>query len=328
MPAALRRLLIAASAPALALALAGAAAADNGGFTPPDSVSPNGHAINEAYYIVLGVTAAVFLLVETLLVVFMIRFRSRGRDRTVEGPQIIGHHRLELIWTVIPVVLLTVIVTFVFFKLPVLKNEPASANRLRVRVEGRQFYWRFVYPNGAVSLDRMVVPTGRTISLAIVSPDVAHSYWVPDFGPKTDAIPGHPNTQWFRVDKPGVYEGKCAEFCGIQHAMMLFHVDVRAPDAYSAWVGSQQQLLQSPSAKLGKEEFTEVCAKCHYLKSSGPKLIGPNLKGNPTLTDPKALGQLVRNGQGQMPPVGKGWSDVEVNSLVQYFKSPEAQGGG
>jgi cytochrome c oxidase subunit 2 len=326
MPAALRRLLIAASAPAMALVLAGTAAADNAGFTPPDSVSPNGHAINQAYYIVMGVTVAVFLLVETLLVVFMIRFRSRGRDRTVEGPQIHGHHRLELIWTVIPVVLLAVIVTFVFVKLPVIKNEPASANALKVRVEGRQFYWRFVYPSGAVSLDRMVVPTGRTVSLDIVSPDVNHSFWVPQFGPKTDAIPGHPNTQWFKVDKVGVYEGHCAEFCGIQHAMMLFNVDVREPNAYRSWAVSQRRLLSKPSVELGKQEFESVCAKCHHLATSGDQLIGPNIGGNPTLTDPAALGLLVRNGRGKMPPVGKGWSTVEVQSLVRYFGTQSSQG--
>jgi cytochrome c oxidase subunit II len=330
MPAAVRRLFTAASALAFALVLAGGAAAANGGFTPPDAVSPNGKAINAAYYLVMGITVFVFLLVEIALVVFVVRFRSRGRDRTVEGPQITGHTRLELIWTIIPVLLLAVIVAFVFVKLPSIKSVPAAsaADRLNVQVEARQFYWRFVYPNHAVSIDRLVAPAGRVVTLDIRSPDVAHSFWVPSFGPKTDAIPGRLNHQWFRVERTGRYEGECAELCGIQHAMMLFTVDIVPPAEYRAWVAAQQRKLRSPNAQLGKEEFTGVCAKCHNLTTSGETFIGPNIGGNATLSDPKALGQIVRNGQNEMPAVGKGWSEVEVRSLVAYFKQRGAPSGG
>jgi cytochrome c oxidase subunit 2 len=330
MPAAVRRLLTAASALVFALVLAGAASAGNGGFAPPAPQSPNGRDINTIYYVIFAITAVVFVIVEAALVVFIVRFRSRGRSRSVEGPQITGHTRLELIWTVIPVLTLAAIAAFVFVKLPAIKDVPAAnaADRLNIKVEARQFYWQYTYPNGAVAIDRMVVPAGRVVTLDIVSPDVAHSWWVPAFGGKTDAIPGHPNHTWFKVDRVGTYEGQCAELCGLQHAMMLIAVDVRPPDQYASWVADQGRKLQAPNAQLGEEEFTGVCAKCHYLKTSGPTLVGPNIGGSPTLTDPNGLGKLVRNGQNRMPAVGKGWSDVQVKSLVQYFKGRGASSGG
>ncbi len=189
----MRRLLTAASALALALTVAGTAAAANGGFAPVTPRSPNAVDIDRAYYLILGVAIAVFLIVEVALVVFIIRFRSRGRPRTVEGPQITGNSRLELIWTVIPVLLLVAIASFVFVELPAIKDVPsarAAGPHLNIVVDGRQFYWRFTYPNGAVSIDRMVVPADRVVTLDVVSSDVIHSWWIPAFGGKIDAIPG------------------------------------------------------------------------------------------------------------------------------------------
>jgi cytochrome c oxidase subunit 2 len=326
MPPAVRRLPIVVSALAV-LALV-AAAASNGGFTPVTPHSPNAHSINQTYYLIMGFTAAIFILVETALVVFVIRFRSRGRSREVEGPQIIGHHRLEIIWTVIPVLILAVIAAFVFYKLPSIKNVPASSRQLDVEVQGHQYYWRFVYPGGVVSYDRMVVPANRVVSLKIVSADVAHSWWIPALGGKTDAIPGRTNHSWFNADEVGIFSGQCAELCGLQHALMKAHVQAVTQADFDAWAKQRRALMAAPNAQLGAEEVGAVCAKCHNFTTTGPKLIGPNLGGNPLLVDRKSLTQLVTEGRGQMPAVSKDWSDVEINSIVSYFKQQERQGGG
>jgi cytochrome c oxidase subunit 2 len=132
---------------------------------------------------------------------------------------------------------------------------------------------------------------------------------------------------WFRADRVATFDGQCAELCGLQHAMMLLSVKSVPPDEYQTWVDAQARKAQTANVAFGQELFTGVCAKCHYLKTSGPILVGPNIGGNPTLTDPNALGKLVRNGQDRMPPVGKGWPDSQVDSLVAYFKQ-EAKSGG
>jgi cytochrome c oxidase subunit II len=325
-----RRPLIAASAFSLALAFAGDAAAAGGGFWPVTPASPNAHSIDSIYFLILGITAVVFVLVETALVVFIIRFRGRGRPRAEEGPQITGNTRLEIIWTAIPVLILIGIAVAVFVELPSIKDVPAATAadpHLNIKVDGRQFYWRFTYPTGAVAIDTMVVPVGRVVTLDVSSTDVIHSWWIPAFGGKIDAIPGRLNHTWFKVDSVGRYTGQCAELCGLDHALMRQAVDVVPQAAYQRWILAQTHKLAVHSAALGEEEFTGVCGKCHFLKTTGGKLVGPNLGGNPTILDPNALASVIRNGAGAMPAVGRGWSDVEVQSLVDYFKQETSNGG-
>jgi cytochrome c oxidase subunit II len=298
----------------LALAAAGAAAAANGGFTPQSAHSPNAHRINDAYYLILGFTSAIFVLVETALVVFVWRYRSRGRPRTVEGVQVHGHTRLELIWTVAPVVILAVIAGFVFYKLPGISDTPAAAagDRIDVTVEGHQFYWQFNYPNGARSINDLHVPAGKVVYLRIISPDVDHSWWIPQLGGKTDAIPGHPNHTWFTASRPGTYIGQCAEFCGLFHEAMRARVIATSEQEYTTYVSS------TAKSDLGRSEFDGVCATCHGMKGSGG--YGPALASNPLLTQPTGLSAIVRNGRGLMPPVGATWTPTQMRALADYVK--------
>ena len=118
-------------------------------------------------------TAVVFVIVEGALIVFIVRFRNNGRARTEEGPQIRGHTRLELIWTAIPALILAAIIAVVFYKLPGIQDVPAAGAagpKMTVQVEGRQFYWRYTYPNGAVSINQLVVPAQRPIYLVVTAP--------------------------------------------------------------------------------------------------------------------------------------------------------------
>jgi cytochrome c oxidase subunit 2 len=296
-----------------ALATAGVAAAANGGFTPEVAHSPNAHRITSAYYLILGFTAAIFVLVETLLVVFVWKYRSRGRDRTVEGDQVHGHTRLELIWTVIPVAILAVIAAFVFYELPGISDAPAATNALRVTVEARQFYWQFDYPNGARSINDLTVPAGRVVDLTVVSPDVIHSWWIPALGGKIQAIPGVTNHTWFKADRQGTYTGQCAELCGLYHEAMRARVIATSEQAYSAFVSSRAK------AALGRSEFTGVCATCHGMAGQGG--YGPNLAQNPLLTQPAGFEAIVRNGRGKMPAVGEGWTDAQMHALVSYVRA-------
>jgi len=306
----------------LALALAGAAVAGNGGIAPLAPASPNEGGIRSIYWLILGFTGFIFLLVEVALVVFIVRYRSRGRGREVEGPQVIGHTNLELAWTAGPVLILAVIAAFVFYKVGGIRNAPAATGgEQTVRIEGHQFYWEFVYPNGAISINTLRVPVDRKIELDIVSADVAHSWWIPVLGGKLDAIPGQVNRESFRATKLGTFRGQCAEFCGIQHAAMLAYVKVLPPDQYDSWV---QRRLSSPT-EVGRETFQGGCATCHGLAGQGD--IGPTIAQSPLLADRKAMTLLLRQGRNKMPAVGKTWSDKQLNALLDYLQKRFNAGG-
>ena len=160
---------------------------------------------------ILGFTAAIFVLVEELLIAFVIKYRSRTNKRADEGAQVHGNTRLELIWTVIPALILAVIAIVVFVELPGISNAPAAANPLRVTVEGHQYYWQFDYPNKDAH-DQRPVRAGRRV----VRPDGRvvgrHPQLVdPVTRRQAQAIPGITNHTWFKADEAGTYIGQCAE---------------------------------------------------------------------------------------------------------------------
>jgi cytochrome c oxidase subunit 2 len=327
-PGVRRKALLLAVVLASALASAGAAYAGNGGIAPPGAASENAQRVRDAYWVILAFTGFIFVLVEGALVVFLIKYRRGRRPRTAEGPQIHGSGRLEIAWTVFPVVILTVIAAVIFYKLPGIRDVPkaSAAEELTVKIQGRQFYWLYTYPNGAKAIDTLVAPADRVVRLEITAPDwdVIHSWWIPKLGGKWDAIPGKVNKTWFRAS-PGVYVGRCAELCGLQHAIMTMKVDVRPAREFDRWVAARK--AKEDGIELGREEFQGVCLKCHNL--NGPRLIGPTLAGNSTVTDRGGLETLLRNGQGQMPPVGRGWTDAQIDALIAYTKTlPALQNAG
>lgn len=324
MPAALgRRRFVFLVTCALALLVAGVATAGNGGIAPPAPASPNAERIRDSYWLILGFTGAIFVLVEGALLVFILRFRGRGRPREVEGPQIHGSTRLELTWTAVPVLILVVIAGFVFYKLPGIQDVPkaqAGTERLNITVVAHQFYWQFEYANGAISIDELRVPTNRVVTLDIVSEDVDHSWWIPEFGGKFDAIPGQTNHTWFKVSRAGTYRGQCGEFCGLYHAAMNARVVATSPDEFTQWLSAQTP------ATLGKSEFQNACGKCHGPQGEGG--FGPALKSNPLLTQRAGLVALVTQGQAAMPPVARGWSEAQLDALYAYASKHVYQGGG
>jgi cytochrome c oxidase subunit 2 len=326
-----RKLLTLLACAAGALLLATSAMASDGGLGPVDSVSPNGQKAGAAYWLVFAFTAAIFVLVEGALIVFIIRFRSRGRDRSIEGPDIHGSTKLETVWTIFPVVVLAIIATFIFVNLPGYIH-PAKAdkrNALQVHIIAHQFYWEFRYPNGVLAYDTMVVPANTLVELTIDSADVAHSWWIPAFGPKTDAIPGQTNHAWFKAqvaakNLPILYTGQCSELCGLLHAKMTQHVKVVSAAEYQVWFRHNQALSLRG---LGQKEFTASCAKCHGADAQG--FIGPAIATSSIPRDAKTLTPLLFNGKGRMPAVGTGWSTRQIAAIVAYFKSnPKAFNGG
>jgi cytochrome c oxidase subunit 2 len=313
------------SAALLTLVHAAVAAADNGGVAPPSPASPTARHIRDIYWLILGVTGGIFLLVATTLILFVVRYRSRGRPREVEGPQVRGHANLELAWTAGPVVLLAIIAGFVFWRVSDIggtKGASGATSREQIRIEGHQYYWEFVYPNGAISVDRLRLPYNRVVRLEIVAQDVDHSWWVPALGGKLDAIPGKDNHLTLRPTKLGTFRGQCAEFCGLLHAAMLSEVEVLPADKYDSWVSARK----GDRMTLGKETFVGVCAKCHGLAGEGG--VGPNIASNPLLTDRAGITKLLRNGGIKMPAVGKDWPQEQLDATLAYLKQRFGSSGG
>jgi cytochrome c oxidase subunit 2 len=297
---------------------------------PSESTTPEGGTINEIYWVVFGICALVFLLVEVALVLFVLRFRRRPRIAAeAEGPQIHGNTRLEIIWTIIPSAVLVLIAVYAFARTPAVVDASGSGEPVRIRVDAHQFYWQYEYPNGALSFDTLRLPVNRPVVLELVARDVDHSWWVPELGGKRDAIPGRTNTLEFTPTELGTFEGQCAEHCGTQHAVMYTRVIVTSQQEYDRWLQARRPLVE-----LGRAEWEAACAKCHGPEGEGD--YGPAIAGNGTIQQKSgALIDLLNRGQdtptlaGHMPPVGIGWSGRQYDALVAYIRSnPTLSGAG
>lgn len=237
------------------------------------------------FWFILVVATIVFVVVEGLLIWSIVRYRERPNSPMPK--QTHGNNKVELIWTVLPSLFLFAVLIGTIYTMFGL-SQPAGQS-LNVRVVGHQWWWEFDYENaGVITADELVVPTGTIVHLDLKSDNVIHSFWVPQLTGKTDVVPGHDNTKWFKADKTGYFRGECTEFCGLQHANMEFYVKVLSPNDYQTWLTGQQQAAQQsndPNAQAGKALFTSAgCAGCHgvvgtNMNSFGDAktFMGPNL---------------------------------------------------
>jgi cytochrome c oxidase subunit II len=272
-----RRLLVLVLVAGLAALLLVPAGALAGAVTPESGGSPNANEIDSLYKILLYVALFVFVTVEGALLYSLLRFRKRRRGMV--PAQIRGNTNLEISWTVAAALVLAVLTGVTFAKLPSIKDPapsgpdavaaangtllaavdqpPPPGKALNIDVNGQQYIWRFTYPNGAYSYTTMVVPVDTTVILRIRSQDVAHSWWIPKLGPKFDAIPGYTNKNWFKIPRPGVFRGQCAELCGRNHANMVASVRAIPADEYQAWVTRQKQLIQQANQLAVQQRKSE-----------------------------------------------------------------------
>ena len=312
----------------IGLFAAAAALAGNGGVAPPQPHSPNTSAIRDTYWLILAITAVIFVLVEGALILFVIKYRRGRRARTADGAQVHGNTRLEIGWTVVPVLIVATIIGYVFATLPDITNVPkaTAANTLDVTVEGHQFYWLFRYPDGAISIDTMVVPVNTVVNQTVIGVDVIHGWWIPELSPQIDAIPGRVNHQWFKAGKVGAYKSQCTQLCGVKHAQMTSEIKVVTRDRFDAFLASHRP----GSPVVAAQAFVGVCSKCHGDKGVGG--FGPPLQGR--AFEPADITKLFRQGRttalGHMPAVGSNWSPAQITAMIHYLRQTKggATGGG
>ena len=192
------------------------------------------------YDIFFYVAVAVFIIVEGLLIFSIIRYRRRKEDGI--PLQIHGNQPIEIIWTIIPAIIVLVVATLTFRTQSILVARPADP--LQVTVVGHQWWWEFRYPEfGVVTANELHIPADREVEFTLQSADVIHSFWFPRLSGKTDAIPGHSNRMSFKADNvtESVFvRGQCAEFCGGTHAQMGMFAVVEPQASFDAWIQSQQ----------------------------------------------------------------------------------------
>jgi cytochrome c oxidase subunit II len=235
-------------------------------------------------YTILWIGAAVvFLLVEGMLVYAI--WRGRKSTALVHGRPVPvhGNTKLEVLWTVIPAIVIIAIGIPTLTVLRDLSSTPERENTVRVDVIGHQFFFEFRYPElGVNSSNTLHIPAGAMIDINLQSADVIHSFWVPRLSGKIDNIPGRTNHLWLTADNPGEYMGQCAEFCGLGHALMRFTVIAHTQEDFDAWVAQQLDpttVVGDPA--VGEQMVTTgACAACHYIEGTNARgTVGPALDG-------------------------------------------------
>ncbi|PYX06500.1 MAG: cytochrome c oxidase subunit II [Acidobacteria bacterium] len=212
---------------------------------------------------VLSVTAAIFVVVFSLLAYSAVKFRKRNNDDGREPPQVYGSNQVELAWTVIPILIVVALFMATARVIADIQKASPSANAVEVVAIGHQFWWEYRYP-----------------SLGVVTANELHVFWVPRLAGKTDLIPNHPNSMWIDPHEAGLYLGQCAQYCGTQHAKMLLRVYVEPHDEFDRWIQLQRQPASTGDVVYeGRRVFeTTACINCHTVSGTVANgRFGPDL---------------------------------------------------
>jgi cytochrome c oxidase subunit 2 len=250
-----------------------------------DPAGPDAARISRLWWLMLGISTAVFLIV----VGFMLHGVYRARRRDTAATDEASKRRMTR--AVIAATALTTVILFVILVASVMTGRAISARPdsdvIDVEVVGHQWWWEFVYKDAAASqqvssANELHIPIGKTVVLKLTSRDVIHSFWVPNLQGKKDLIPGHYIIFPLRADRAGVYRGQCAEFCGAQHAHMAFTVIAQPEDQFMAWLDSERQPAATPADPLvarGQRVFlSKPCVMCHMIRGTpAGSHVGPEL---------------------------------------------------
>jgi len=249
-------------------------------------VSTPAYAIRDLSFIVLALTAVIFVVVGGFAVYTLIRFGRRPTNPELEPAQVYGSTQIELAWTVVPFLIVVVLFLVTARYVWGIERRAQPAGALEITVVGNQWWWEIRYPKlGIVTANEIHVPVSDAASptptfITVQSVDVAHSFWVPQLAGKMDAIPNKTNRVWIEPRRVGTYVGQCAEYCGLQHALMLLVVVVHPKDEFQTWVAAQQAAPAEPAAaRRGRELFSSLaCINCHSVRGTpGNGVFGPDL---------------------------------------------------
>jgi len=307
----------------------------------PEQASDYAKQYDLLFYATTGLTIFFTVAVSAVVLFFVLKYRkgsTANRAGAVEG-----HLGVELVWTGIP--LLLGLAMFVWAAKLYADSRIPPDNALDITVIGKQWMWHIQHPNGVRENNELHVPAGQPIKLTMISQDVIHSFFLPQFRVKQDVLPGRYTHLWFTPTKPGKYHLFCAEYCGMQHSEMGGYVYVMEPKEYQEWLaaGGERRALPRTPEQAGKQVFEQMaCGQCHGdVKSErGMPLAGTygrmvRLKGGKSvkadeaylresLLDPNAK---VVDGYWPIMPSYKGQlTEEQILHLIAYLKSLRAAG--
>jgi len=251
----------------------------------PHAASKQAGRIDFVFWFVTTICIVIFALVASVIIYSILKFRAKPGDDE-DGPPIHGNTRLEIVWTAVPAILVTsisIVSAIVLTKNDHLPHASAASDPLRplvVNVTGQQFEWNFKYPAfGNLSSATLQLPIDAPVKLQITSVDVTHSFWVPEFGQKQDAVPGSVNTLAITPDRMGSFPVICTELCGLGHALMRSTAIVMPRDKFLSWAKGQQQKLGGSGGSAGLAVFkAQSCSSCHtFVPAGATAKIGPDL---------------------------------------------------
>ncbi|MFD3448011.1 cytochrome c oxidase subunit II [Microbacteriaceae bacterium 4G12] len=257
---------------------------------------PQGEVAKMQYDLLLlstGIMVLVVLVVTVIFVYVILRFRQKKGQEDYIPKQVEGSHKLEIIWTVIPILLLLVLavptVTYTFKLADVKPAEKKNPDKdtVIIDVTAHLYWWEFEYKGDKVVTSQdLVIPTGKKVYLNLKGADIKHSFWVPSLAGKMDTNTENTNKMWIQADKEGTYNGFCTEFCGPSHSLMQFKVKALNESGFKDWIASMQKLdgkksAASSQAQEGQKIFEQSCIGCHATGSNDTRppsaRIAPNL---------------------------------------------------
>jgi cytochrome c oxidase subunit II len=311
--------------------------------SPLDSLDPRGpfaERIDNLFWPVFWVATGVFILVEGAMVLSVFLFRDRpGRK---DPRQIHGNNKLEILWTIIPAVILASIAIPTVRAITDLTE--CGADAYPVQIIGHQWWFEYRYPlDEVVTATELVIPAGREVCATMTSEDVLHNYWIPALNGKRYLVPGQETSLRLQAYEPGVYIGQCAEFCGLSHSLMRARAVAVTEEEFSSWISSQQEPATQPAegseAAAGLEVFLNRCTQCHTIdpfnvvaldQFSGPDLTHfmsrETIAGGALEYSPENLTRWLAN-----PPQVKpgsfmpdlGLTQEEIDSLIAFLETLE-----
>lgn len=312
--------------------------------TPFDPAGPVARTQLSVLNLTLWFAIGIGTVVSAILIYIVLRFRSRLDDKSVPT-QIHGSFKLEVLWTLIPIIILSVVaVPTVKAAFSTYQPSAAEGETMLVKVIGNQWWFAFEYPDQkVVTANELYIPVNKAIRLELTSNDVIHSFWIPKLAGKTDVIPNRVNKMWIKAEETGLFYGQCVEFCGTAHALMRFRVQVVSQEEFDAWIKTRQAGVQEPTDPValagkalfeGKNPAKAACFTCHTIdgtKAQGK--VGPNLSNigaRSTLgagvveNNEQTLKEWVRSPRILKPGVKMvdhpNLTDEELNAIVAYLR--------
>ena len=231
--------------------------------------------VDSLFYFITIVSALFLALVSGLIILFIVKYRRREAPGLTDGKD--HSLPLEILWTVIPTILIFIVFAWAFKGYMRMSVVPGDA--IEIKVTGQKWFWSFDYPEGISTVNELVVPVNQPIKLLMSSTDVIHSFFVPVFRMKMDVVPNRYTVTWFEATSTGLYDLFCAEYCGTQHSGMIGKVRVLNDVDYAEWLDSEQGPGEGVTpAQWGEQLYkSRACYTCHSV--DGSRLVGPSLKG-------------------------------------------------